>query len=501
MGAVRLRRATGTALGVGAVALLLAIGPLAVSGAGAASSGQPAFTTSQAPGGAATAGQRVIALTFDDGPGPFTPQVLSVLERDQVPATFFEIGDEVASYPQYSKMVAAAGFPVEDHTWSHPDLTTLPASGVAAQIDMTQAEIQAVTGTTPRCVRPPYDAWNAGVLSQIAARGLTTMSYSVDPKDWTLPGVQAIADRVVGAAFPGAVVDMHDAGGDRSQTVAALPQIISRLRAMGYAFVSICGSGPTSRPQVSATYAFGNAPAPGPPVTSNLPFVGAAAADAGGYWEVAADGGLFSFGDAVFHGSMGGTRLNAPIVGMAATADGGGYWEVAADGGIFSFGDAVFHGSMGGTRLNAPIVGMAATADRGGYWEVAADGGIFSFGDAVFHGSMGGMALDAPVVGMAAAADGAGYWEVAGDGGIFSFGDAVFHGSMGGTALNAPVVGMAAAADGGGYWQVAADGGVFGFDAPFYGSGTGAPAEDRFFAMVSANGGAGYLLTAQHPAG
>ena len=130
-------------------------------GAAAAASGQPAFYTSQAPGGAATAGKKVIALTFDDGPGPYTPAVLSVLEQYHVPATFFEIGEEVARYPQFAKMVAAAGYPVEDHTWSHPDLTTLPASGVAAQIDMTQAEIESVTGTTPQCVRPPYDAWNA----------------------------------------------------------------------------------------------------------------------------------------------------------------------------------------------------------------------------------------------------------------------------------------------------------------------------------------------------
>ena len=116
----------------------------------------------------------------------------------------------------------------------------------------------------------------------------------------------------------------------------------------------------------------------------------AATADGGGYWEVAADGGIFSFGDAAFHGSMGGMPLNAPIVGMAATADGGGYWEVAADGGIFSFGDAAFHGSMGGPPLNAPIVGMAA-APGGGYWEVAADGGVFCF-DALFYGSRAGMA-------------------------------------------------------------------------------------------------------------
>ena len=81
-----------------------------------------------------------------------------------------------------------------------------------------------------------------------------------------------------------------------------------------------------------------------------------------GYWEVASDGGIFSFGDASFYGSMGGTPLNKPIVGVAATPDGKGYWEVASDGGIFSFGDASFYGSMGGTPLNKPIVGMAATS-------------------------------------------------------------------------------------------------------------------------------------------
>ncbi len=108
-----------------------------------------------------------------------------------------------------------------------------------------------------------------------------------------------------------------------------------------------------------------------------------------GYWMVAADGGIFSFADAGFFGSMGGQPLNSPIVGMASTPDGGGYWEVASDGGIFTFGDAHYFGSMGGRHLNKPIVGMAATPDGGGYWEVASDGGIFSFGDASFFGSTG----------------------------------------------------------------------------------------------------------------
>ncbi len=477
----------------------LTAGALSAPAQAAPNGGQPAFSTSQAPNGGSTAGQKVIALTFDDGPSPYTPAVLSVLEQYHVPATFFEIGDEVARYPQYSKMVVTAGYPVEDHTWSHPDLTTLPASGVAAQIDMAQAEIESATGTTPLCVRPPYDAWNATVLDEIAARGLTTMSYSIDPKDWTLPGVQAIVHNVVGAAFPGAVVDMHDGGGDRSETVAALPQIITELRSMGYAFVSICGQG-SFGPQVTATYGFGDAPAPGAPVMSNVPLVGGAAAGSNGYWEVASDGGIFSFGDAAFHGSMGGTALNAPIVGMAATPSGNGYWEVASDGGIFSFGDAAFHGSMGGTALNAPIVGMAATPSGNGYWEVASDGGIFSFGDAAFHGSMGGTALNAPIVGMAATPSGKGYWEVASDGGIFSFGDAAFHGSMGGTALNAPIVGMAATPSGNGYWEVAADGGVFTFgDAAYFGSRGGQPVGDRFFGMVPTADGGGYLLLGQHP--
>ena len=101
---------------------------------------------------------------------------------------------------------------------------------------------------------------------------------------------------------------------------------------------------------------------------------------------------------------MGGKHLNDPVVGMAATSDRKGYWLVASDGGIFSFGDALFHGSMGGKPLNAPVVAMAATSDSLGYWFVASDGGIFSFGDAGFHGSMAGSHLADPVVAMAASA-------------------------------------------------------------------------------------------------
>ncbi len=120
-----------------------------------------------------------------------------------------------------------------------------------------------------------------------------------------------------------------------------------------------------------------------------------------GYWEVASDGGIFSYGGAQFYGSTGSLHLNAPIVGMAATPDDAGYWLLASDGGIFAFGDAIFYGSTGGMHLNAPIVAMSPTPDGGGYWLVASDGGIFAFGDATFYGSTGGLSLDKPIVGMA----------------------------------------------------------------------------------------------------
>jgi WD40-like Beta Propeller Repeat len=204
----------------------------------------------------------------------------------------------------------------------------------------------------------------------------------------------------------------------------------------------------------------------------NKPIISMAnTSDGGGYWLVASDGGVFSFGDAQFYGSTGGIKLNQPIVGMAATPEGGGYWLVAADGGVFSFGDAQFYGSPGALKLNKPIVGMVTTPDGRGYWLVASDGGVFSFGDAQFYGSTGALKLNKPIVGMAATPDGHGYWLVASDGGVFTFGDAQFYGSTGGITLNRPIVGVANTPDGGGYWLVASDGGIFTFgDAQFYGS-------------------------------
>jgi len=214
----------------------------------------------------------------------------------------------------------------------------------------------------------------------------------------------------------------------------------------------------------------------------------------GGYWLVAADGGVFTFGSATFWGSTGSMHLNDPIVGMASTPDGLGYWLVATDGGIFSFGDAHFYGSTGSLHLNEPIVAMAATPDGGGYFLVASDGGIFTFGDAQFAGSTGGQPLSEPIVGMAVDPVTGGYWLASADGGVFSF-NAPFEGSMQNLS---GVVDMKSTSDGNGYWLVTSAGGVYALgDAQSFGSYTGGQLNGLIVGIVPDALGLGYSLDAQ----
>ncbi len=203
---------------------------------------------------------------------------------------------------------------------------------------------------------------------------------------------------------------------------------------------------------------------------SGTPFVAIAADPTGGFWLATSDGGVFSFNGARFFGSAYGTKLAAPIVGIASTPDGLGYWLVGADGGVFTYGDAHFYGSAGAVKLAAPVVGMARSADGLGYWLVGADGGVFTYGDAHFYGSAGSAHLTAPMVGITGDNATGGYWLGAADGGVFSY-HAPFHGSAGGTRLDAPVTGITATPSSGGYWLLGADGGVFTYgNAPYHGT-------------------------------
>ena len=190
-----------------------------------------------------------------------------------------------------------------------------------------------------------------------------------------------------------------------------------------------------------------------------------------GAWLVGHDGGVFTFGNAPFLGSMGGVKLVQEVVAMASTPSGRGYWLVAHDGGVFAFGDAAFFGSAASLALFKPIVGLAPTPSGHGYWLIASDGGVFSFGNAGFHGSTGGLALIEPMIGMSPTPSGGGYWLVASDGGVFCFGDAKFFGSTGGRTIRGPVAGLVPTPSGMGYYLYGRDGSVYPFgDAPDLGS-------------------------------
>jgi hypothetical protein len=216
-----------------------------------------------------------------------------------------------------------------------------------------------------------------------------------------------------------------------------------------------------------------------------------------GYWMVASDGGVFSFGDARFVGSAGSQSLNKPIVAMTPTPSGLGYWMVSSDGGLFAFGDAPFVGSAGSVPLTKPIVSMAATPSGRGYWMVASDGGVFGYGDAKFYGALSKLTLSKPIVSIVASPSGRGYWLLASDGGIFAFGDAKFFGSTGDLLLNKPIVSMAPTKTGKGYWLVGTDGGIFAYgDATFYGSTGAIPLNKPIVGMTTTPFGKGYWMVA-----
>ena len=173
-----------------------------------------------------------------------------------------------------------------------------------------------------------------------------------------------------------------------------------------------------------------------------------AAPTGSGFWLVAADGGVFAFGTAAFHGSAAGLSLRAPIAGMAATIDGNGYWLTFADGGVFSFGSAQFHGGATGIDLVGPIVGIATTPDGGGYWLAGSDGGVFSYGSAPFFGSAFEGGQTSEVTGVAVPSADSGYWLVTERGLVPTFGPPVLFAAAGrGTA--GVVVDVAATPDGG----------------------------------------------------
>jgi len=181
-----------------------------------------------------------VALTFDDGPNPtYTPQILQVLAANNAHATFFEIGQQVQRNPGLARQVVADGNVIGNHTWDHPSLTTITPTAQASELKQASTEIKNVTGMTPTLFRPPYGATNLQVETVAAEQQMATVLWSVDTADWQLPGVQRIVTAALNGVHNGSIIMMHDGGGNRSQTVAALSQIIKGLQARGYALVTV----------------------------------------------------------------------------------------------------------------------------------------------------------------------------------------------------------------------------------------------------------------------
>lgn len=177
----------------------------------------------------------VVVLTFDDGPNPdFTPQILATLALFDLRAVFCVTGAQATKHPELVQAIHDAGHVLCNHSENHPDLTTLGVAEIEEQVAGPSAVIEGIVGVAPAFFRAPYGAVNDEVISIVHRNGMRILGWAVDSDDWGGGSAQAIIDRVVGTAHPGAIVLLHDGGGNRTQTVAALAGIVFGLAAEGY---------------------------------------------------------------------------------------------------------------------------------------------------------------------------------------------------------------------------------------------------------------------------
>lgn len=185
---------------------------------------------------------KLIALTFDDGPHPiYTPQVLGILRRYKIKATFFLIGERVGRYPEVARQIVAEGHEVGNHTYSHPNgLPKKSLEAIKQEIEICSATIEQVTGIRPQLFRPPRGFLNYRMLTIAQLEGYTTVFWTVSADQKNAPTPEAMAERVLRLAHPGAIILMHDGRiNSRWKDVKALPLIIKGLKKQGYKFVTV----------------------------------------------------------------------------------------------------------------------------------------------------------------------------------------------------------------------------------------------------------------------
>lgn len=232
-------------------AALLLLGSLAAGSVGAPAAASPVPPASSAISTSArdvsparagmfqpTGGKRVVYLTFDDGPSPYTPQILKILRQHGAHATFFMVGYAAASQKARARAVIESGNAIGNHTYGHPALSKLSNPGITSQLRRAQAVFPDGAGG---CFRPPYGATNTRVRKTASAAGYKQYMWTVDPRDWSRPGSNAIFNRVAANVRPGSIILLHDGGGGRGGTIAALKRIVPWLKKKGYMMVTLPG--------------------------------------------------------------------------------------------------------------------------------------------------------------------------------------------------------------------------------------------------------------------
>ena len=183
---------------------------------------------------------KLVALTFDDGPGPITPALMGELRRLRAPATFFQVADLVHSNPGVARRTQDRPFAVGSHTISHPYLSRLPFDAQRREIEGGAAAIEATRGRYPKLFRPPYGHWNDDTVKAVKRARMLMVFWSVSSRDWLISDPDALARRVIRLTRPGGIVLMHDFGGvTREPTLQAVPIIVRGLRRKGYRFVTV----------------------------------------------------------------------------------------------------------------------------------------------------------------------------------------------------------------------------------------------------------------------
>ncbi len=185
------------------------------------------------------AGGKYIALTFDDGPSGYTPDILKILKDKGAKATFYNLGSQEANYGKYAKQLVEDGHELASHTNAHQYLPNLDANALRAEISSAADALESAAGVRPQMIRAPYGAFTLTEWGRAGDIISCNVLWNIDTLDWKRPGADAIKAAVLSNAFNGAIVLMHDGGGNRGQDVEALPGIIDGLKAAGYELVTV----------------------------------------------------------------------------------------------------------------------------------------------------------------------------------------------------------------------------------------------------------------------